>query len=52
MELLNTVHSILYSPSACLYHSREVMDELSLQFYLYFFLIRHVNTLRLNSISV
>lgn len=34
MELLNTVHSILYSPSACLYHSRDVNDELQLYFFL------------------
>lgn len=47
-ELLNTVHSILDSPSARLCHSREVTSLPSL----FYHLIRHTNTLRLNSISV
>lgn len=47
MELLNTVHSILYSPRAYLHHSREVISFLHS---VLLFLIRHVNTLRLNSV--
>lgn len=51
MELLNTVKSILNSPSAfCFNHSREVISWYTSLHLVSLFLIRHTNTLRLNSV--